>query len=58
MTHKLREDDPIFYKKALIGLFSNAKENGVNIKIKDNYIIFDDEKNGITTTECSVEVIA
>lgn len=57
MSHKLREDNPVFYKHALKGLFASAKEHGVNIKLKDNYIIFDDEKNGITTTECWLEVV-
>ncbi len=57
MTHKLREDDPVFYKKALMGLFASAKEHGVNIRIKGNHIIFDDEKNGVITTECWLEVV-
>lgn len=34
MSHKLRHDDPVYYKNALRGLLSEAKENGLSIDIK------------------------
>lgn len=31
MSHALRKDDPVYYKCALRGLISEAKENGMEI---------------------------
>lgn len=31
MSHSLRHDDPVYYKTALRGLISEAKENGLEI---------------------------
>lgn len=30
-SHELRKDDPVYYKPALRGLISEAKENGLTI---------------------------
>lgn len=57
MSHKLKEDDPLFYKKALMGLFDSAKENGIDIKIKDSCIVFESKKDGIVNKSCSLEVV-
>ena len=31
MSHELRHDDPVYYKKSLMGLISEAKENGLEV---------------------------
>lgn len=31
MSHELRHDDPVYYKKSLMGLISEAKENGIEV---------------------------
>ena len=60
MSHKLSKDDPLFYKKALQGLFDEAKENGVTVTIDENFIVFDDRKEFmgeiVKTTICYVEI--
>lgn len=56
MSHRLRKDDPLFYKMALNGLIAEAKENNVNVHISYNTVVFDDEKDGIVTTICSVPI--
>lgn len=43
MSHQLRHDDPLYYKIALKGLFQEAKENGIEVSIKDNVVSFQND---------------
>lgn len=60
MTHKLRKNDPLFYKMALRGLLDEAQENGVTVTVKGNTIIFDDRMEfmdeEVISTSCSIEI--
>lgn len=60
MTHKLRKDDPLFYKMALKGLLDEAQENGITVTVKGSTIIFDDRvmfmDEEVIRTSCSVEI--
>lgn len=50
------KDDPLYYKKALSKLINQAKENNVNVHIRYDVVVFDDEKDGVVTTRCSVPI--
>ena len=43
MSHQLRHDDPLYYKIALKGLFQEAKENGIEVNIKDNTVSLEND---------------
>lgn len=57
MSHLLSKSDPLYYKKVILGLIDEAKENGVNIFIPNDIIIFNDEDdNGVCTTRCGLDI--
>ena len=36
-------DDPVYYRNAIRSLLKEAKENNLNIEVKDKYLIFSNE---------------
>lgn len=50
------KNDPLYYKQELNKLIDKAKENNVHVHIRYDAVVFDDEKDGVVTTRCSVPI--
>jgi hypothetical protein len=49
---KLRKDDVVYYRRELIKLFNQAKENGINIEILKGAVYFQDHQTREVTQVC------
>jgi hypothetical protein len=49
---KLRKDDVVYYRRELIKLFNQAKENGIDIDIYRGVVYFQDHQTREVTQVC------